>query len=71
MGEIIGRSVGWSVRGLLFAASVMKSCVPVYSMILLKACNAFQKGLTVRDCAFPESHDKTIPAVLERRLMLC
>lgn len=27
--------------------------------------------LTVRDCVFPDSQDKTIPAVLERCLMWC
>lgn len=55
------------MQGFLFAASVMEFCVPVFPVILLKVCSAFQKGLTVRDCAFPDNRDKTIPAVLERR----
>lgn len=54
------------MQGFLFAASVMERCVPVFPVILLKVCSAFQKGPTVRDCAFPDNHDKTIPAVLER-----
>lgn len=58
------------MEGFLFAASVMEFCVPVFPEILLKVCSAFQKGLMVRDCAFPDNRDKTIPAVLERRLML-
>lgn len=58
------------MQGFLFAASIMESCVLVFPVILLKVCSAFQKGLTVRDCAFPDNHDKTIPAVLERSRVL-
>lgn len=58
------------MQSFLFAASIMESCVPVLPVILLKVCSAFQKGLTVRDCAFPDNRGKMIPAVLERCLML-
>lgn len=57
------------MQGFLLAASIMESCVPVFPVILLKVCNAFQKCLNMRDRAFPDNRDETIPAVLERHLM--